>query len=123
MTSQITRSRSFPASPSGAGDAPDSVDEIVVRVDSVIADLVPGYLATRRAELDQITRWISEENFGELQLLGHRLKGSGAGYGFQTITVLGGALEEAAEEQDRLEVVRIAESLADYLQAVRIELP
>ena len=118
-----TRIPNAGTAPHVAGPGTPPPDQIVVRVDSVIADLVPAYLASRRGELVQLREWIVQADFEQLELLGHRLKGSGAGYGFAEITRLGGALEEAAAANDLPRIQALAEEMAMYLQAVRIELP
>ncbi len=109
----------------GQADAhtPDVPAEIVIQVDEVIADLVPGYLASRRAELEQVSEWLDAEDFEALEVLGHRLKGSGAGYGFEAISELGGDLEAAGVGRDLPRARRVAGELANYLQALRLEMP
>ncbi|MCA9739211.1 MAG: Hpt domain-containing protein [Gemmatimonadota bacterium] len=98
-------------------------DPVVVKVDGVIADLVPGYLQARRAEVLTLSAAVQTSDLAALQLAGHRLKGSGAGYGFPEITAFGGAIEDAASVGDMAGVVRAVRGLASYLDAVRLELP
>ena len=53
--------------------------------------------------------------------LGHRMKGTGGGYGFPELTELGGALEKAAELADAPEIRRKTQECEAYLNAVELE--
>ena len=105
----------------GPADEPAYPNPIVVEVDRIIADLVPGYLEARRIELERIRELIRDQDFSELATIGHRLKGSGEGYGFREITVLGGDMEDAANGRDMLAVARAARRLGSYLNVVTFE--
>jgi HPt (histidine-containing phosphotransfer) domain-containing protein len=102
-----------------AGDARRS---IAARVDRLIADLIPGYIEARRIELEHIRELIRADDFAALAVIGHRLRGSGEGYGFPEITELGGQMEEAAEARDITGVTRTARRLARYVDAVTFTL-
>ncbi|MEZ4416276.1 MAG: Hpt domain-containing protein [Gemmatimonadota bacterium] len=103
--------------------ATEFTEPVVVKVDPVIADLVPGYLKARREEVQRISAAVQNADLGELQLIGHRLKGSGAGYGFPDITRLGAAIEDGAGAGDLAAVVRAVRGLVSYLDAVRLVMP
>jgi HPt (histidine-containing phosphotransfer) domain-containing protein len=93
-------------------------DTIVVKVNAVIADLVPGYLEARHNELDEIWNRIAAADLDSLKVIGHRLRGSGEGYGFREITLLGAQIEDAAQAGD-LHVVREATArLEEYVAVV-----
>ena len=93
-------------------------EEVVVRVNAVIADLVPGYLDARRSELVDIWDRISNNDLETLKLIGHRLKGSGEGYGFREITLLGAQIEDAACAGDMHIVRAAAARLEEYISVV-----
>ncbi len=59
-------------------------------------------------------------DFGTLREIGHRLKGEGSGYGFERITQLGGALEQAAMRADRGEVSELIAALREYLESIEL---
>lgn len=93
-------------------------DSIVVKVNKVIADLVPGYLEARRNELEEIWERIGQADLDTLRVIGHRLRGSGEGYGFREITLLGAQIEDAAQA-GQLHVVREAAArLEEYVAVV-----
>ena len=48
-------------------------------------------------------------------MVGHRMKGDGGGYGFNTISAIGETLELAAVRQDRPAIERLILELNDFL--------
>lgn len=95
-------------------------DEIVVHVDPELEELIPMFLDNRYQDIEMISRLISAGNFSEVQRLGHSMKGSGGGYGFDEITNIGSEMELAAQRGDRAEVERLNNRLAKYLSSVKI---
>ncbi|MBF0614248.1 MAG: Hpt domain-containing protein [Magnetococcales bacterium] len=95
-------------------------DKIVVRIDEDLAEIAPGYLENRSKDLEQLPRALVEGNFQVLRTLGHRMKGSGAGYGFDGITEIGRAIEEAAKQEDRAGVEQGIAALASYLSRLEV---
>lgn len=91
----------------------------VETIDPIIADLVPGYIEARRAELIELRECIKHCHLEKLAVLGHRLKGSGAGYGFPELTRLGAEIEDGANGQDLGRVAEAVRNLARYLDGVR----
>jgi hypothetical protein len=93
---------------------------ILIAPDPAIAALLPAFLANRRRDATLIIDMLEREAFGELEDLGHRLKGQGRSYGCHGITDIGCALEVAAAQQDRAAVRRHAIALDDYLNRVLV---
>jgi HPt (histidine-containing phosphotransfer) domain-containing protein len=84
-------------------------------------DVVPVYLNKRRAEIAIYRKALAANNFEAIRNLGHKLKGTGAGYGFPTLTDLGDALESAAKREDA-EAIRLGiDELNRYLENVQLE--
>lgn len=93
--------------------------QILVDIDPDLADLVPGYLANRRADVARVRLAITEADWAGIGRLAHGLKGSGGGYGFDPISVIGAGMEKAARVEDPVEVNRFVNMLEDYLARVR----
>jgi hypothetical protein len=49
---------------------------------------------------------LEKQDFETIRILGHTMKGTGGGYGFDTISEMGRALEEAAKTQDTQAIYR-----------------
>ena len=95
-------------------------ERIVVHVDEDLHDLIPEYLARRREEVTAMEKALARGDHDAIRVIGHKLKGSGAGYGFAPITTLGGELEVAAKAGDAGAIARSLAALADYLARVDV---
>jgi CheY-like chemotaxis protein len=93
---------------------------VVVRVDTRLRDVVPAYLARRRAEIPALMGAAALGKFDEAQTIGHRMKGSGSGYGFHRLTELGAAIERAALAKNGAQLEEESRRLADFLATVSI---
>jgi HPt (histidine-containing phosphotransfer) domain-containing protein len=95
-------------------------ERIIVHIDPDLADLIPGYLANRKMDIAAIHEAVEKKDLDTVRILGHSMKGSGGGYGFQTITDIGMLLEKAAQE-GRNDGIRVQiERLEDYLRQIEI---
>lgn len=96
------------------------VEKIVVQVDADLEDLIPGYLQNRRQDVDAILQALENQDFETIRILGHTMKGTGGGYGFEAITEMGRGLEEAAKDKNAPAIRQGATALLAYLQAVEV---
>jgi HPt (histidine-containing phosphotransfer) domain-containing protein len=93
----------------------------VVRVDAGLAELVPGFLENRRTDLEAIASALARADYENVRVLGHNMKGFGAGYGFNRITELGGSLEQAARRCESDEIRARAAELSRYLDGLHVK--
>jgi hypothetical protein len=98
------------------------VEKIVVYVDADLEDLIPGYLQNRYQDVESVLQAVDKQDFETIRVLGHTLKGTGGGYGFDAITEMGRTLEEAAKSRDIAVIRQGAAALLAYLQAVEVVL-
>ena len=96
-------------------------DKIIVKVDPEIADLIPGFLENRKKDIEQMEIHLEAENFEEIERLGHSMKGSGAGYGFDGISDIGKSIEIAGKERNIEDIKKGIEDLKSYLERVVID--
>jgi len=94
---------------SNSGDI--SKTDFAVKVPGILLDLIPQYLANRRAEVIILMDAIALEDFSIIQNIGHKLKGNAGSYGFSKLTILGSTLEKAGQQRD-LELAK--KSISDY---------
>lgn len=92
----------------------------VIRADPYMAQHIPRFLENRRGDLGPVRDAAREGDLVTVRSFGHRLKGSGGTFGFNEISVLGDRLEQAANDSDRLELLRIIDELAWYLEHVHV---
>jgi PAS domain S-box-containing protein len=75
-------------------------DTILVRANPRFADLIPGFLQNRRLDVVAMLDALDRSDFETVESLGHGMKGAGGSWGFQAITDIGAALEQAAQRAD-----------------------
>ncbi len=98
--------------------APDSTR---IRVEKDMADVVQSYLDKRRNDIPTYRQALASGDFETLRMLGHKMKGTGAGYGFATLTELGAAIEKAAQGGDASGCDAKVAELARYIDSVRLD--
>ena len=103
--------------PSSHGRTPARV---TVSIDPDLEELVPGFLDNRRKDAAVLARSVETRDLNTVRLLGHRMKGDGGGYGFQEITDIGQALEEAAIKENWKVIAEKTEALTIFLAQVEV---
>jgi CheY-like chemotaxis protein len=98
-----------------------TMGRVRVRVDSRLAELVPGFLENRRRDVEAIAAALAHADYENVRILGHNMKGSGAGYGLNRITEIGASLEQAAGRREPEEIRARAAELARYLDGLHVE--
>jgi HPt (histidine-containing phosphotransfer) domain-containing protein len=93
---------------------------ITVSIDPDLEELVPGFLENRRKDAVALARAVERRDLTTARLLGHRMKGDGGGYGFQQISEIGEALEQAAIDADWKVIVAKTEALRTFLTHVDV---
>jgi len=102
----------------GAAPVPARDLQIKVTIAEDVADVVPAYVAKRRAEIPVLRQALLDGNFELIRALAHKMKGTGAGYGFSALTDSGAAIEEAARRGEIEEIRVLVDRLGAYLDSV-----
>ncbi len=102
---------------------PASPKEGAIRLalDESLRDLAPGYLDNRRADVPRLDAALAGGDWETLRVVGHNVKGTGAGYGFDAISRIGAALEQAAKARDAAQTAASVDELRHYLAAVVVD--
>ncbi len=85
-----------------------------------LAERVPAYLENCRHNVIVMREALDRADFETVTILGHNLRGSGGGFGFQAITDLGAGLEQASEDTDVDGARRLLSELSSYLGSVEV---
>ncbi|HXJ39099.1 MAG TPA: response regulator [Bryobacteraceae bacterium] len=93
---------------------------IRVRPPAGIEEAVPLFLDITRQDLQSLCEALRAQDYPKIRFIGHDLKGSGGGYGFEAISTLGRSIEEAAKRSDGEEIGKHVSALADYLERVEV---
>ena len=94
--------------------------KIIVTIEADLEDLIPDYLENRRQDCQAVLQGLKNGDYEGIRVLGHTMKGTGGGYGFDAITDMGQALEEAAKQPDPAAIRSVVSQLEHYLQAIEI---
>lgn len=94
---------------------------IVERIHPDLEELLDRFFVVSRSDLDKMVEALDAGNFEELLRLGHTAKGTGSGYGFKGMGVIGRMIEAAASEGDLHAAREHVNSLARYLDTVKVE--
>ena len=95
-------------------------DTITVEVDGEVESIVPDFLENRRKDCLLIGTLLDGGTFSEIRILGHRMKGAGGSFGFDDISEIGEAIEEAALTLDKKAISSAVRQLLDYLERVKV---
>ena len=91
-----------------------------IRVDPDLKDLIPDYLENRGKDLLVYRQALEEDDFDSICVLGHSMKGFGGGYGFNELSNIGRAIENAAKNRDKESIHQSIIDLADFLKNLEV---
>jgi PAS domain S-box-containing protein len=107
--------------------APRSLPEGTARKDSLsrakrsLADRTPAFLQNCRDSATAIHGALARADFETVTILAHNMRGSGGGFGFQAITDIGAALEEASSNADAALSLKYVGDLSRYLDRLETQ--
>ena len=79
-------------------------EEVFRQIPADLLPLIPGFVHRKERDLEQLAVLLEHAEFDAIRNIGHRLKGSGAGYGFMSLSEIGGGLESAARSHERAKI-------------------
>jgi hypothetical protein len=97
----------------------ETLPDNVVGIDPDIQDLVPKFLENQKTNVSLILELAASGDFDAARRIGHNMKGTGKGYGFDVISGLGYSIEQAAARSAADEVEKLANELSRYLASVQ----
>lgn len=106
-----SRKDAIPADASNVNARKENLDE---RLHAIL----PAYLEGRRTDIRTVLAALEKGDYEHIRTVGHKLHGSGTGYGFPRLSDIGQRLERAAESGDRQNVREQVAELANYLDQV-----
>ncbi len=96
-------------------------ERIEVKVDAGLREIMPVYLERRRADVQALHGALDSGDYAGIRIIGHRMKGSGSGYGLERLTEIGDAIEVAATQQNNEIVSERIQELGQYLDRLQID--
>jgi HPt (histidine-containing phosphotransfer) domain-containing protein len=99
---------------------PTDNHRIAVSIDPDLEEIIPGFLDNRRRDVTTLQAALQRHDLKTIRMLSHRMKGDGGGYGFDAISEIGDAIEQAALREDNTTITEQVAALADYLARVDV---
>jgi len=110
--------KKYSAKPRTRLDPVNPSEGMQLHLDERLRPIVPAYLEGRRRDVRAVLAALDKGDFEQIRTVGHKMRGSGAGYGFADITAIGQRLELAAESGDVERVRNHVAELSKYLDGL-----
>ena len=95
-------------------------ETIKVKVPTILKNLIPNYIQNRHEDIITLREALDQRDYERIKILGHQIKGSGAGYGFQALTDFGTELEQYACDENNEAILTCINQIAEYMNCVDI---
>jgi CheY-like chemotaxis protein len=118
---QAIKEHSSPAALTSLRELSSRLDPILLRAIPNFADRIPAYLQNCRQNVVVMLDALDRVDFETVMSLGHQMRGSGGAYGFQEITDISAAVQEAAENADASVSRKWVGELSSYLDGIDTE--
>ena len=102
----------------GYENRPQPVQPLKSSVDERLRAIIPGYLKARRNDVSNILSALEAGGYERIRSIGHKMRGSGAGYGFPELTAVGEQIELAAGRRDEQKIREQVEQLSKTLDSI-----
>jgi len=96
------------------------VDKNKVYIDRDLEFLIPQFLENREEDIHNLEKLLKKAEYDQIRIIGHSLKGSGGGYGFDYLTEVGSEIEKEAELKNKKKIKVLINELKDYLNNIEI---
>ena len=94
---------------------------IKVVVDKDLETLIPGFLQRRRDDVSKLRSAVEAQDLETIRIIGHSMKGTGGGYGFDGLSGIGADIELGAKNGDMQTVREEVRNLEHYLDRLQVE--
>jgi signal transduction histidine kinase/DNA-binding response OmpR family regulator/HPt (histidine-containing phosphotransfer) domain-containing protein len=98
----------------------EAPEQIAVNIDPELKAIAPRYLRSVAENAGLIERALRREDFDQIRIIGHQMKGEGEAFGFTAVSERGAAIQQAAAEHDVATIKRNMRKLTEYIDRVRI---
>jgi len=95
--------------------------KISIKVDDpTVLELLPGYVQRRHVEIVKLKELLEQQNYEQIRIVGHNLKGSGELYGLPKIGVFGSDMEKAALSSDSKRIAEVLIEMQAFIDQLDI---
>lgn len=99
---------------------PDERHKAIVSVDASFEPLVPRFMTNRKKEVLTMQKALAAQDLDTIRQVAHGMKGAGGSYGFDRITEMAAAIEQAAKAGDTSTIAHDLPLLDSYLDRITV---
>ena len=85
-------------------------------------ELQKKYISTFNDKIDELLSAFADRSTERLRIMGHKLHGSGASYGFNKISLIGKDINQAAHESDYDTIKQQIDELVAFVNEQKLKL-
>ncbi len=89
---------------------------VLIDIPAGLETAAQRFIQSRKDEMPYLRQLAAQENFAQLRILAHNMKGTGSSYGFPDLTRLGSLIESSAKEQNTALLTEQLIELSKYVQ-------
>jgi histidine phosphotransfer protein HptB len=93
---------------------------VTVEVDPDLIDLIPDFLTRKHADLSKLQSALESGDLAAIATIGHKIKGEGGSFGFDTMSEIGAALEASGRKGESEVARQLVADLDEYLEKIDI---
>jgi len=93
---------------------------VTVEVDPDLIDLIPDFLTRKRADVQTMRSALESGDLATVSAVGHKIKGEGGSFGFDTMSEIAAGLEASGKKGDRDSARQLIADLSDYLEKIEV---
>ena len=97
-----------------------NLQRVTVAVEPDLLDLIPAFLSRKHEDLQTLRSALESGDLITIAALGHKIKGEGGSFGFDTMSEIGAALEAAGKKSDRDSASQLVTDLSEYLEKIDV---
>ena len=94
--------------------------EIIVKVDTDIMELIPGFMENRKKNIATINEAIIGNDWETVYQVAHKIKGSAGLYGLTELSSLAKELEFAGKEKNADKAIEYFKKIEEYVANLKI---
>lgn len=96
-------------------------DKNIIKVDQDLKEIVMKYLGVQRNEVNGFLGLLDNRKFEDIRKAAHKIKGSGATFGFNFLSEAATRIEVEARNQNGQAITELSNSIIEYLDSIELE--
>lgn len=95
-------------------------DKFVAHINEELKEIVPIFIEGKYRDIEKLLKFLDSEDYESIKRLGHNMKGTSGGFGFNKIMKIGIEIEKLADEKNSSALRIKVYELSNYLNNLEI---